>query len=316
MLIETQLSGAFPRSERLVEATRAAVRGKATQADVQETLDRDIVALGQLQDDAQVKRIVDGQLDWQDLFRPFVHIFSGLEVGGITRWFDNNTFYKKPIVTAKVTFKDTGLTQYFHGNLLPTKTVRKAILPGPFTFATLCDNRAYRTGTELMIDLAHALREVVLELGKLGYSSFQFNEPAICAKTVTDSDLRTGKQAFEVCAKGIAGETALHTYFGDASSVINSLLDYPVDSIGIDFYATSAGDLTDIDFSKRINCGCIDGRNSLLESPNDVAKFAATVLEKVAPKGLILTPNCDLDFLPRSVAEKKVRLLESASTLV
>jgi 5-methyltetrahydropteroyltriglutamate--homocysteine methyltransferase len=259
---------------------------------------------------------IDGQLDWQDLFRPFVDLFTGLQAGGLTRWFDNNTFYKKPIVTAKVAFKGTGLARYFHGNLFPTNATRKAILPGPFTFVTLCDNRAYRTATELIIDSAHALREVVLGLGKLGYSSFQFNEPAICATTVTDSDLKTGKQAFEVCAKGIAGETALHTYFGDASSVIDSLLDYPVNSIGIDFYATSLGDLTDIDFTKKMNCGCIDGRNSLLESPNDVAKFVATILEKVAPKGLVLNPNCDLDFLPRTVAEKKVRLLASASALV
>jgi len=314
-LIETQLSGAFPRSEKLVELTRAAVRGKTTQADVQASLHGDIVALAQLQADARVRCFIDGQLDWQDLFRPFVDLFAGLQAGGLTRWFDNNTFYKKPIVTAKVAFKGTGLDRYFHGNLLPNNAARKAILPGPFTFATLCDNRAYETRAELMLDLAHALRDVVLTLGKLGYSSFQFNEPAICAKTVTESDLQNGKQAFEDCAKGISGETTLHTYFGDASSVIEFLLDYPVDSIGVDFYATSADDLTELDFDKKMSCGCIDGRNSLIESPNDVATFVATILEKVAPKDLVLNPNCDLDFLPRTVAEKKVRLLASASVL-
>jgi len=167
-----------------------------------------------------------------------------------------------------------------------------------------------------MVDFAHALRDLVSALGKLGYSSFQFNEPAICAKTVTPVDLKVAKEAFDVCAKGIRGETTLHTYFGDASSVIGSLLDYPIDAIGIDFYASSVGDFADLDFSKRMNCGCIDGRNSLLEDPSDIAKFVATVREKVAPKGVVLAPNCDLDFLPRTVAEKKVRLLASASALV
>lgn len=314
--METQLSGAFPRSEKLVEMTRAAVRGKASRADVEGSLYHDVTALSRLQDDARLKSLIDGQLDWQDLFRPFVDLFTGLQAGGLTRWFDNNTFYRKPIVTAKVAFKGTGLAQYFHGNLLPTNAVRKAILPGPFTFATLCDNRAYPTRAELMNDLAHALRDVVLALGKLGYSSYQFNEPAICAKTVTDPELKIGQQAFETCTKGIDGETTLHTYFGDASSGIDSLLDYPVDAIGIDFYATSAGDLNGLDFGKKMSCGCIDGRNSLLESPTDVARFVATILEKVAPKGLVLNPNCDLDFLPRTVAEKKVRLLASVSALV
>ena len=108
----------------------------------------------------------------------------------------------------------------------------------------------------------------------------------------------------------------LHTYFGDSSKAIEALLDYSVDSIGVDFYATSLDSLAKVDFNKGLACGCIDGRNSLLESPNEIKDFVSKARDQLEPKNLVIIPNCDLDFLPQSVAEKKVRLLGQIRGLI
>jgi 5-methyltetrahydropteroyltriglutamate--homocysteine methyltransferase len=150
----------------------------------------------------------------------------------------------------------------------------------------------------------------------MDYTYYQFNEPTLCAPGRTKRDLEIAKQAFETCAQSIGGKSILQTYFGDSSQTMEALLDFTVDSIGIDFYATSVDSLKEYGFNKILGCGCIDGRNSLLESPKDLSNFVAKVKELLEPNEIYVTPNCDLEFLPVSVAEKKVRLLGETGKLM
>jgi 5-methyltetrahydropteroyltriglutamate--homocysteine methyltransferase len=292
------------------------VRGNLPQAEVDRVLRQDIESLVGLQEESNLDALVDGQLNWQDLFRPFNELLTGIDLGSLTRWFDNNTFYRKPIIVQKVALKSNGLQQYFRSDLLPKVSHKKAILPGPFTFAHLSENRAYSSFSDLLNDLARALQRVVAALQERGYEYFQFNEPSICAPGRTQPELEIAKQAYETCAHGIGGKSIIHTYFGDASQVIETLLDFPVDSIGIDFYATSVDSLKEYDFNKVLGCGCVDGRNSLLESPKELKMFVSRARESLEPPDIYLTPNCDLEFLPETVAEKKVRLLGETKRLV
>jgi 5-methyltetrahydropteroyltriglutamate--homocysteine methyltransferase len=312
-MVEAHLSGVFPRSEKLVAATRAAVRGNLPQSEVDAVFHEDLRSLVLLQDELALDAFVDGQLDWQDLFRPFTQILTGIEPGGLTRWFDNNTFYRKPLIAEKIAFKGNNLQQYFRVDMLPKHGRKKAILPGPFTFAILSDNTAYQSLSDLVDDLAHSLKGVVKALQALGYEYFQFNEPSVCAPNRTRSELETVTRAFETCA---GGKSLIQTYFGDASRAIETLLDCPVDAIGVDFYSTSLESLKEHHFDKILGCGCIDGRNSLLESPDDLKEIILKTRDVLEPTDICLTPNCDLEFLPRSVAEKKVRLLSETRRLL
>jgi 5-methyltetrahydropteroyltriglutamate--homocysteine methyltransferase len=308
-VLETYLTGQFPRSERLVEATRAAARGQISQLDLEAAFRRDLAALAQLQRDTDLSYFVDGQLNWQDLFRPFSKLFKGVKHGGLMRWFDNNTFYRKPIIVGKVALARTYVEEYFRSNLLPDTAAKKAILPGPFTFAVMSQNNSDEAFADLVDDIARALKELVRELLSDGYRSFQFDEPSLCTRSRTEDELSMSRQGLETCAKGIDAKTIIQTYFGDGGATIGHLLDYPVDCIGLDFYSTSLGSLRGYSFDKEIGCGCIDGRNSLLESTEDSLRFLEKVREDLEPKRLSVCPNCDLAFLPISIAEKKVRLL-------
>jgi 5-methyltetrahydropteroyltriglutamate--homocysteine methyltransferase len=312
-MVEAHLTGVFPRSEKLIAATRAAVRGNLPQSEVNAAFQEDANSLIHLQNELALNAFVDGQLNWQDLFRPFTQILAGIEPGGLTRWFDNNTFYRKPIVTEKIVFTGHDLDKYFRVDLLPKHSHKKAILPGPFTFAHLSDNRAYQSLPDLVDDIAHSLKAVVQALKRLGYDYFQFSEPCMCMPNRTISDLETAKRGFETCAEG---KSFIQTYFGDASRAVETLLDCPVDAIGVDFYSTTLESLRGHHFDKTLGCGCIDGRNSLLESPSELKEIIAKVRDDLEPTDLYLTPNCDLEFLPRDVAEKKVRLLSETRKLL
>ena len=312
-MVEAHLTGTYPRSEKLVAATRAAVRGNLPQSEVDSILEDDVKSLIRLQEQASVDSIVDGQLNWQDLFRPFSEIFTGIQATTLTRWFDNNTFYRKPIVTEKVSFAGKNLRQYFRIDLLPKDRRMKAILPGPLTFATMSENKAYASRTDLIDDIAKSLKATVKSLREIGYEQFQFNEPSITAPLQATSDLASAKNAYETCA---GGKGLLQTYFGNASHVIDTLLDFPVEAIGIDFYSTPLEELKGHDFDKILGCGCIDGRNSLLETSSQLKAILTKARESLHPRDIYLIPNCDLDFLPPPVAEKKVQILSETAKVV
>jgi 5-methyltetrahydropteroyltriglutamate--homocysteine methyltransferase len=198
--VEAHLTGAFPRSEQLVEATRAAERGKISKAEVDAILDHDVTALVEIQQRANLDSYVDGQLNWQDLFRPFSELFTGIRLGSLTRWFDNNTFYREPVIVDRITVGAPELQPFFRYALMPSQARKKAILPGPFTFAVLSHNSAYPSLADLIDDIAHALKRTTENLGRSGYSSVQFNEPALGVNGRTKEDFELAKHALEICA--------------------------------------------------------------------------------------------------------------------
>ena len=260
-----------------------------------------------MQRSAGIDLMVDGQLNWQDIFRPFSEIFTGITPGSLSRWFDNNTFYRKPVVKDKVSVGNrTAIDQYFRGDILP-KNQKKAILPGPLTFACASQNETYPNLADLIDDLAHALSQIAIELEQRGYGYLQFSEPYLNSTTSKDN-LQSAKNAYRTLKRS-GMKSILHTYFTDAGEIIVDLLDFSVDCIGIDFYATPIKSILQYSFTKELNCGCIDGRNSLIESTQDLRSLVEKLHTAISPNALYLSPNCDLEFLPSKIAEKKTRLL-------
>lgn len=314
-MVEAHLTGIFPRSEQLIQTTRAATHGKASQSEVDTVTQRDVQSLAELQKSAKLNYVTDGQLNWQDLFRPFSSLFTEIQPGSLIRWFDNNTFYRKPIITGRPRFKGSGTVQYFRNELLPHGVPKKAILPGPFTFAFMSENKTEASMADIVDDIAHGLKDLVGQLSQTGYEFFQFNEPMLSFGTRKKEDLELARNAIDTCVKGVSGRKCLHTYFGDASGVVPSLLDFAVDIIGLDLYATPIERLFELDFTRGLGCGCLDGRNSLLESPEDLTKLVNRIRDELEPRDLYICPNCDLEYLPYSVAEKKVRVLSSVARM-
>ncbi|HUK50279.1 MAG TPA: hypothetical protein VLV18_04530, partial [Terriglobales bacterium] len=192
-MVESHLTGAFPRSEKLVATTRTFERGKATQDDVDAALRQDNLSLAALQKDSCLDYSVDGQLNWQDLLRPFSELFTGIEPGSLTRWFDNNTFYRAPIVTGKIAFKGGKVDKFFRTDAFPTNSQKKAILPSPFTFAALAENKDQSSFTEIVDTFAHALKDLLRTLRTMGYNAFQFNDPSLCSKSRSQDEFKIAR---------------------------------------------------------------------------------------------------------------------------
>ncbi len=308
------LVGIFPRSEKVVELSRAVDRGRASPEELAAAIAEDERRVIALQQEAGLDYITDGQLRWHDLLRPLATGIPGMYPGGIVRWFDNNTFYRHPVITGPL--EPTGEAILRVLNLPALAGIRwKAIVPSPYALVELSENRSGRAARQVLDDAAAVLRAEAQALEAAGCAYIQFSDPALV--TLADrEDVARARDALAKVTDGLRVRTALHTFFGDAGPVFEELVKFPVDEIGLDLYATSLDDVRAEAAGKTVLVGALDGRNSLIEDVDTLVEQAVRLRERLGPADVALVPNCDLEFLPWDVAAAKTRRLGEAAQVL
>ncbi len=307
-MIDAYLTGIFPRSEALIAATRGYDRKRVTAEEVEKRLRKDIVGLVRLQLEEGFGYVSDGLLNWQDIFRPFVEAWDGLSPGPLTRWFDNNTFFRQPIIDGEIEARPLG-EEYLRFDMTSMGEKLKAVLPGPYTFATLAENRHYNSLSDAMISVAQGMSDVCGRLTAQGYAHIQFSEPSLVVSPPTEDFWNDVNEAYALLRRSTRAELSIQLFFGSAAPIVHNLLNLPVDTLGLDIYEEDLERFSGVDFDMGLACGCVDARNSLLESAEEIAEAAAKVEDVLGPPRLALCPNADLEFLPRAIAERKLRAL-------
>jgi methionine synthase II (cobalamin-independent) len=200
--------------------------------------------------------------------------------------------------------------------LLPKNVPWKAILPAPYTFTQLSENRFYSDKTELMFEYSKILNEEIIELANLGFRYIQLSDPALIYQPTSNSipkdELNMVKEALVTAVKGVPVKTCLQTFFGNFSQILPEALEFPVNHLGIDLYETCVETLEKYEFDKGVALGLIDARSSLVENPSELAKLAKQVVKAIYPSNLeeiFVCPNCDLEFLPWERAKEKIKVL-------
>lgn len=312
--VQATLAGIHSRSEELVQATRDLDRGRTDAKSVAEVRRRDAKALVDLQAKAGVTHVLDGLLGWQDLFRPFAERVEGLRVGPLTRWFDNNTFYRQPIVEAPLHRRQPVLEPFLERVALPPGHKWKAVLPGPYTFAKLAEDRAYSSAEKLITTFAReALAPEVRWLAQQGFGWVQFSEPALVKERPRPEELDALQKSYLAMLDGVRITSSTVTSFGDATHLLAELFELPVDYVGIDFSETPLDALREFTPTRGIQAGIADARSSIVEKPQDLVATAEELLDVAEVPALALAPTSELEFLPRGLADEKVLALGEAA---
>ncbi|MEM4328790.1 MAG: hypothetical protein QXI50_03920, partial [Candidatus Caldarchaeum sp.] len=105
MALRGYLVGSFPRPAKLIKLLRDYSKGKTGREQVESEVDKTVEMIVRIQVENKLAYVSDGMLLWDDLFRPFSTIVDGVEVDGLSRWFDNNVFYKKLVVKDRLVLK-------------------------------------------------------------------------------------------------------------------------------------------------------------------------------------------------------------------
>ena len=320
MRVTAQLGGIYPRSEELIELTRSFDRGKTDRASVEKQFEQDTIALVRLQENENFETFSDGSFYWQDQLRPTVEALNGITTGTrYDRWFDTNTFYKKPIVTGKIRVGPIDANNFIRSRLLTKAREWKVSLIGPYTFSELSENLHYKDRSEFLSDLAAAQREIISALKSIGVSRFQISEPSLVCRPYREDEpgekeLDSALSALRKTVDGLQVDITIQTYFGDATNILPSLLKLPVETIGFDVFETDYSHFN-IQTPKKIALGIVDSRESNVEDAHWIAETASRASKHVSSNSTILVPNSDLKFVPRKVADAKARALAEAAKL-
>lgn len=297
-MVNSRLVGIYSRSESLIEATRRYDRRLATLFANEK---KKIISLQAM---TGISYLSDPLLDWDDMLRPFADNLGGVERGQLDRFYENNTFYRKPIIKGELTRNGAITKDRIALKLFPKGKKIKVDLPDPYTFADLSDNRFYKKKEDLMFAFAEVLAEEITWLAKEGVNAFQLNAPSL-ALAKDASTINQAREAIRIALKK-APETAMHFYFGDISKNIDRFLDYRIDMIGIDFRATRLEKLNGTKFSQKVGCGYVDAQNTKMETPKEIAEFAIKVKDALDPKSITVMPNLDFEYIPQTFANRKI----------
>lgn len=313
----TTMVGSYPKvaegayTTKLIGAITKWQRKALNDAELEETSQEITRAVIREQEEAGLDVVTDGQIRWEDLVTPFARGLKGFEINGLSRWFNNNVYYRRPILhTAPAWRGPVVVDDYLFATRCTTKPV-KAVLPGPYTFAVVSEDRYYKTLRPFVLKLAELLNQEARALVKAGAPFIQFDEPTIgFGKT----DLKLALEALGVASRGVRVKTAVYTYFGSLNGCLESLVRSPVDVIGIDVVSDpkTLAALKRVKVTKELALGCLDARNTKLESVQELHALFNVIKKRVPLDRVYMNPNCGLEFLPHTQALAKIQRLVQA----
>jgi len=313
--MEATVVGNFPRvgdsleQQRLRRAIDAWQQGKV---DIQEVIkfenELTVEAINE-QINAGISLITDGQIRWVEPLTWIAGKLKGIKITGLIRLFDNNVYYRQPVIEGPVGWQEPILVKDFE---FAQKTAAgraqvKAVLPAPYTLARLSKNNHYKSLQELVMDMAKAIKQEAEALVKAGATFIQFDDPSL---PYNPEDFAMAAKALEMVTSGLGQtKTAVYTYFTSVNKIFPNVQKLPVHILGLDLVSDTGNLklLKDNKFEKDLAIGIIDGRNTKLENENDL-KTVLKSLDKNQEKIKYVNPSSGLEFLPRDVAIKKLKL--------
>lgn len=305
--------------QRLRRAIAAWEDGKLGDDELERVYDEVTEGVIREQIEAGVELVTDGQVRWDDALSYLARKLDGTQRGGLLRWFDNNFYFRQPVIVGKLRRKEPLVVRDFEkarqwANGVPVKPV----LTGPYTFAKLSLNEHYQRFADLLFDVAAIWNEEAKALQAAGAPLIQLSEPAILFHP---EDASLWADAIRRVVDGVSVPFALYTFFADASKVWDALMALPVHIVGLDFCSgedNRNAELVQVGFppDKVLGYGIVDARNIKPEPVSELAQRIERVVTIVGADRLHVNPNCGLEFLPRTDARRKLETLSAAVRLV
>ena len=227
----------------------------------------------------------------------------------MTKWFDTNYHYIVPELTADQRFALTStkaLDEYLEAREAGIETV--PVLLGPVSYLLLgkvhgedgeVDHGFDRLG--LLDALLPVYEELLGRLAAAGAAWIQIDEPTL-VQDRTREELDALAAALERLAAASGGAKLLvQTYFGDVDAAYHTLLNAPIDGIGLDLVRGQRN----LDLVRRhgtrgkhLAAGVVDGRNVWI---NDLGASRTTLeelLDIVGADRLLVSTSCSTMHVP------------------
>ena len=291
-------------------------------------MDSAIPYVAQMQELAGIDVISDGEWRRKSYIGVIADICNGFELSIKDVLGQRQTWH---VVTSELEVVNPGLLATEAG-FLKQNTDRdvKVAIPSPYLIGERMwdpelSKAAYPTRQDFTEALVPVLRQELIALRDEGVAVAQLDDPHLCL--FVDPKVRAGyddpqaemaycvdllnrvvdgvdgvRLAVHLCRrnKGRAGWVGEGGY----EPILPALSDLQVDILMLEFAIPAAGDfavLRDLPERFDIGLGCVDCRNSHIDTPDEIADRVRRAVQYIAPERILLHPDCG--FAPGSSAD-------------
>ena len=319
-LIDRQkLAGRFPPRVRAKELWRVA------DPYLQQAQDDATVLAIRAQEDAGLDIVSDGEIRRESYSNRFATALEGVDLDNPGTALDRSGHPNPvPRIIGKIRRKHAVEVEDL--NFLKRHTTRKVkiTVPGPFTMLQQAQNDFYKNEEEAALDYAAAVNEEIRDLFAAGADVVQIDEPYMQARP--EKARQYGLKALDRALEGIQGTTAVHICFGYAAviharpsgySFLPELSQCSCKQVSIET-AQSNLDCKVLEQleGKHVMVGCLDLSDMNVETPEVIADRIRRALPFISPERVILAPDCGMKYLPREVADGKLRSMVKAAEIL
>jgi 5-methyltetrahydropteroyltriglutamate--homocysteine methyltransferase len=335
MLLPTTLVGSYPQPEWLIDRAKLAgrfpprVRAKELWrlpepylAEAQN--DATLIAI-RAQEDAGLDIVTDGEIRRESYSNRFATALDGVDLDNPGTALDRSGHPNPvPRITGKIRRRHAVEVDDIRFLRVHTKKQTKITVPGPFTMLQQAQNDFYKSEEEAAMDYAAAVNEEIRDLFAAGADYVQVDEPYMQARP--EKARQYGLKALNRALEGITGTTIVHICFGYAAiihqrpagySFLPELADCRCQQISIETAQSN------LDCSvlaklpgKQILLGTIDLSDMQVESGETVAARIRRALPFVAAENILVATDCGMKYLPREVANGKMRAMVEGAKIV
>src|SRR5262245_17390837 len=336
MLLPTTLVGSYPQPDWLIDRDKLAKRFPPRVRALelwrlpepwlaQAQNDATVLAI-KAQEDAGLDIITDGEIRRESYSNRFATALEGVDIDNPGSALDRSGHPNPvPRVVGRIRRKHAVQVDDLLFLKRHTQRLVKVTVPGPFTMAQQAQIDYYDGSRELAaLDYAGAVNDEIRDLFAHGADVVQLDEPYMQARP--DDARAYGLKALNRALEGVTGTVAVHICFGYAAiihsrpsgySFLPELADCSCSQVSIETAQSNLdcavlGKLP----NKKILLGVLDLSDMNAETPQQVAARIRRALPYIDPRNVIVAPDCGMKYLPRDVADAKLRAMVEGARIV
>jgi len=301
------IPGQYPRSERLVQATRDFDRRRITEEELKQVRKNEAEEFGILQ--KGFPYISTGMFAWQDLMRPFAEIIKNCQVTGLKRFYETNTFWKvlefgddPQIDESKL---EGWVRQYFlQGDIYTANSNLVFTLP----FIYLFKNYSRNIDLERIADIIDSVAKRLV-----GYPQklLCFFEPSFGWQELTDPEKETGRRLLDRIHSYSETPVIISTSFFNIKPYQDFLYSLPIEGLGIDFYANSINEaMNGFPVEWLLLSGVLSTESTRIEEKEKLQEFFTNIGNYIDKSRIYGTTSGPAELLPRTVIDAKISNLK------
>lgn len=304
-LLPTTTIGSLPQTKDVQQTRSKWRRGEITNEAYDKFVKGQIAKWIKIQEELDLDVLVHGEFERNDMVEYFGEKFNGFlvtEYGWVQSY--GSRCVKPPLIFGDVDWSEPiTVKESVYAQSLTDRHV-KGMLTGPVTILNWSFVHDARPRTEIMKQIALALRKEVEALESAGIQIIQVDEPALreglpLDRAKWDEYLNSAAYAFRLATASVQAETQIHTHmcYSNFEDIFSSIDALDADVISIET-SRSHGELVSTfeenTYEKEIGLGVYDIHSPRVPAIEEITENIDRALQTITPESFWVNPDCGL----------------------